>query len=106
MVELKKGKFKPEYSGQVNFYCSAIDSNLAQKEDKPTIGLILCQEKNEIVAEYSLRNMSQPIGISQYELVEVLPKEFESSLPSVEMIENELTNILEDEANERISLTN
>ena len=96
VVELKKGKFKPEYSGQVNFYCSAVDSILAQKSDKPTIGLILCQEKNEIVAEYSLRNMSQPIGISQYELLEVLPKEFESSLPSVEMIENELANSLKE----------
>ena len=83
VVELKKGKFKPEYSGQVNFYCSAIDGILAQKDDKPTIGLILCQEKNEIVAEYSLRNMTQPIGISEYQLTEVLPKEFESSLPTI-----------------------
>ena len=96
VVELKKGKFKPEYSGQVNFYCSAIDSVLAQEDDKPTIGLILCQEKNEIVAEYSLRNMSQPIGISQYELLEALPKEFESSLPTIEMIENELRNNLKE----------
>jgi len=90
VIELKKGKFKPEYSGQVNFYCSAVDSVLAQKEDNPTIGLILCQEKNEVVAEYSLRNMSQPIGISEYQLTEILPKEFESSLPTIEMIENEL----------------
>ena len=97
VVELKKGKFKPEYFGQVNFYCSAVDSVLAQKDDKPTIGLILCQEKNEIVAEYSLRNMSQPIGISEYQLTEVLPKEFESSLPTIEMIENELTNSLNEE---------
>ena len=96
VVELKKGKFKPEYSGQVNFYCSAVDSVLAQKDDKPTIGLILCQEKNEIVAEYSLRNMSQPIGISEYQLTEVLPKEFESSLPTIEMIENELSRSLSD----------
>jgi len=95
VVELKKGKFKPEYSGQVNFYCSAIDGILAQKDDKPTIGLILCQEKNEIVAEYSLKNMSQPIGISEYQLTEVLPKEFESSLPTIEMIEKELKNNLE-----------
>jgi len=96
VVELKKGKFKPEYSGQVNFYCNAVDSVLAQKDDKPTIGLILCQEKNEIVAEYSLKNMSQPIGISEYQLTEVLPKEFESSLPTIEMIENELKNNLEE----------
>ncbi|MFA5235074.1 MAG: PDDEXK nuclease domain-containing protein, partial [Sulfurimonas sp.] len=94
VVELKKGKFKPEYSGQVNFYCSVIDGILVHKEDKPTIGLILCQEKNEIVAEYSLRNMSQPIGISEYELTEVLPKEFESSLPTIQMIENELKQSL------------
>ena len=96
VVELKKGKFKPEYSGQVNFYCSAVDGELAHKDDKPTIGLILCQEKNEIIAEYSLKNMSQPIGISEYELTEVLPKEFESSLPTVEMIEEELKNSFED----------
>ena len=93
VVELKKGKFKPEYSGQVNFYCSAIDGILAQKDDKPTIELILCQEKNEIVAEYSLRNMTQPIGISEYQLTEVLPKEFESSLPTIEEIEQELKQI-------------
>ena len=96
VIELKKGKFKPEYSGQVNFYCSSVDSILAQKDDNPTIGLILCQEKNEIVAEYSLRNMSQPIGISEYQLTEVLPKEFESCLPTIEMIESELSNSLND----------
>ncbi len=90
VIELKKGKFKPEYSGQVNFYCSAIDDMAAHENDNPTIGLILCQEKNEIVAEYSLKTMSQPIGISKYELTEVLPKEYESSLPTIEMIENEL----------------
>lgn len=99
VIELKKGKFKPEYSGQVNFYCSAIDNILAHDGDKPTIGLILCQEKNEIVAEYSLKNMSQPIGISEYELTEILPKEYESALPTIEMIENELKNKLEQSDN-------
>jgi len=94
VIELKKGKFKPEYSGQTNFYCSAIDGQVAHENDNPTIGLILCQEKDEIVAEYSLRNMSQPIGISEYELTEVLPKEFESSLPTIEMIEDELKIVL------------
>ena len=96
VIELKKGKFKPEYSGQVNFYCSAIDGKIAHENDNPTIGLILCQEKNEIVAEYSLKNMSQPIGISEYELTEILPKEFESSLPTIKMIEDELKNSLDD----------
>jgi predicted nuclease of restriction endonuclease-like (RecB) superfamily len=90
VIELKKGKFRPEYSGQVNFYCSAIDETVAHKKDNPTIGLILCQEKDEIIAEYSLKNMSQPIGVSQYELTEILPKEFKSSLPTIETIEQEL----------------
>ena len=93
VIELKKGEFKPSYSGQINFYCSVVDDVLAHKDDNPTIGLILCQEKDEIVAEYSLRNMSQPIGISEYELTEVLPKEFISSLPTIEMIESEFLNI-------------
>ena len=93
VIELKKGEFKPSYSGQVNFYCSVVDDVLAHEDDNPTIGLILCQEKDEIVAEYSLRNMSQPIGISEYELTEVLPKEFVSSLPTIEMIESEFLNI-------------
>ncbi len=95
VIELKKGEFKPSYSGQINFYCSVVDDVLAHKDDNPTIGLILCQEKDEIVAEYSLRNMSQPIGISEYELTEVLPKEFISSLPTIEMIESEFTKKLD-----------
>ncbi len=92
VIELKKGKFKPAYSGQVGFYCSTVDEILAHENDNPTIGLILCQEKNEIVAEYSLKNMAQPIGISQYELTEILPKEYESSLPTIEQIEAEFEN--------------
>jgi len=94
VIELKKGKFKPEYSGQVNFYCSAVDGILANENDNPTIGLILCQDKNRIVAEYSLKNMTQPIGISEYELTEVLPSEFESALPTIDMIEEEMENII------------
>ncbi len=95
VIELKKGEFKPSYSGQINFYCSVVDDILAHESDNPTIGLILCQEKDEIVAEYSLRNMSQPIGISEYELTEILPKEFVSSLPTIEMLENEFLKIEE-----------
>ena len=93
VIELKKGKFKPEYSGQVNFYCSVVDDILANNEDKPTIGLILCQEKNEIIAEYSLKTTTQPIGISEYQLTQVLPENLKSSLPSIEEIEAELGEI-------------
>jgi predicted nuclease of restriction endonuclease-like (RecB) superfamily len=94
VIELKKGKFKPEYSGQVNFYCSAIDDILANENDSPTIGLILCQEKNRVVAEYSLKNMTQPIGISEYELTEILPSKLKSALPTIDMIEEEMENII------------
>lgn len=94
VIELKKGKFKPEYSGQINFYCSAIDDILANENDSPTIGLILCQEKNRVVAEYSLKNMTQPVGISEYQLTEILPSELESSLPTIDMIEEEMENII------------
>jgi predicted nuclease of restriction endonuclease-like (RecB) superfamily len=89
VIELKKGKFKPEYSGQVNFYCNVVNDKLSHKDDNPTIGLILCQEKNDVVAEYSLQSMNQPIGISEYDLTEALPKEYKSSLPTVEEIEAE-----------------
>jgi hypothetical protein len=87
--------FLTKIKEQINFYCSVMDDVLAHKDDNPTIGLILCQEKDEIVAEYSLRNMSQPIGISEYELTEVLPKEFASVLPTIEMIESEFLQIKE-----------
>ena len=97
VIELKKGKFKPEYSGQVNFYCSAIDDILANENDSPTIGLILCQEKNRVVAEYSLKNMTQPIGISEYELIEILPSKLKSALPTIDMIEEEMENIISKE---------
>jgi predicted nuclease of restriction endonuclease-like (RecB) superfamily len=89
VIELKKGKFKPEYSGQVNFYCNVVNDKLSHKDDNPTIGLILCQEKNDVVAEYSLQSMNQPIGISEYSLMEALPKKFKSSLPSIKEIEQE-----------------
>ncbi|MBX9742184.1 MAG: PDDEXK nuclease domain-containing protein [Chthoniobacterales bacterium] len=90
VVELKATAFKPEYTGQLNFYLAAVDTELKHPQDHPTIGLLLCKKHNRIVAEYSLRNISSPIGISEYLLTEVLPKELETSLPSIEQIEIEL----------------
>jgi predicted nuclease of restriction endonuclease-like (RecB) superfamily len=90
VVELKKGEFKPEYAGKMNFYCSAVDDLMRQKDDAPTIGLILCQTKDRIFAEYALRNLQKPIGIADYELTRALPDELTSSLPSIEDIEAEL----------------
>ncbi|MBI5550058.1 MAG: DUF1016 domain-containing protein [Desulfobacterales bacterium] len=95
VIELKKGDFKPEYAGKMNFYCSAVDDLLKDKTDQPTIGLILCQTKDRILAEYSLRDIHKPIGISDYELTRALPENLKSSLPTVEEIEAELGGGLE-----------
>lgn len=90
VVELKKGEFKPEYAGKMNFYCSVVDDHLRNETDQPTIGLILCQAKDRILAEYTLRDIHKPIGISAYELTRALPDNLKSSLPTVEEIEAEL----------------
>ncbi|MCU0923256.1 MAG: PDDEXK nuclease domain-containing protein [Burkholderiaceae bacterium] len=90
VIELKRGPFKPEYAGKVNFYCNVVDEHLRHSDDKPTIGLILCQQQSRVLAEYTLRGMAKPIGVSSYELTRALPKELRSSLPSVEQLESEL----------------
>jgi predicted nuclease of restriction endonuclease-like (RecB) superfamily len=90
VIELKKGKFKPEYAGKLNFYCNVVDDVLKHQDDQSTVGLILCQDKDELVAEYAFKGIDKPIGVSEYQLMKDLPKEFQSSLPSVEAIEAEL----------------
>lgn len=90
VIELKRGAFKPEYAGKMNFYCSVVDDKLRHADDKPTIGLILCQQHNRVLAEYALRGIDKPIGVSSFELTRALPTELSSSLPSIEAIEREL----------------
>lgn len=90
VIDLKRGEFKPEYAGKMNFYCSAIDDHLKHHTDQSTIGLILCQTKDAVMAEYTLRNVHSPIGVSEFELTRALPENLKSSLPSIESIENEL----------------
>ena len=94
VVELKKGEFLPEYAGKMNFYCSAVDETLKHQTDAPSIGLILCQGKDKLFAEYALRDINKPIGISDYELTRMLPNNLKSSLPSIEDIETELSEKL------------
>jgi predicted nuclease of restriction endonuclease-like (RecB) superfamily len=93
VIDLKKGEFIPEYAGKMNFYCSAVDDLLKHPTDQPTIGLILCQGKDKVFAEYSLRGMQKPIGISEYELTRILPDNLKGSLPSIEEIENNLNEL-------------
>ena len=92
VIELKTGEFKPEYAGQLNFYLSAVDGILKKGQDNPSIGLLLCKSKNDLVAEYSLKDMSKPIGVSAYQITSNLPEELERQLPSVEDIQKRIKN--------------
>ena len=90
VIELKTGEFKPEYAGQLNFYLSAVDGILKKEQDNPSVGLLLCKSKNDLVAEYSLKDMSKPIGVSAYQVTSKLPEELEKQLPSVEDIQKRI----------------
>ena len=90
VIELKTGEFKPEYAGQLNFYLSAVDGILKKEQDNPSIGLLLCKSKNDLVAEYSLKDMSKPIGVSAYQITSNLPEELGKQLPSIEDIQKRI----------------
>jgi predicted nuclease of restriction endonuclease-like (RecB) superfamily len=90
VIELKAGAFKPEHTGQLGFYLSAVDAQMKAVYDNPTIGLLLCKSKNRVVAEYALRGSHQPMGVAEYHLIESLPAELQTSLPSIAQIEQEL----------------
>jgi predicted nuclease of restriction endonuclease-like (RecB) superfamily len=92
VIELKVGKFKPEHLGQLSFYLTAVDAQIKHPQDSPTIGLLLCKSKNKVVAEYALRDKAQPIGVVEYRLVQSLPSEFKTSLPTIEQIERGLAD--------------
>ncbi|NET62587.1 MAG: DUF1016 domain-containing protein [Symploca sp. SIO2E6] len=93
VIDLKTTKFKPEFSGKMNFYVAVVDDLLRHPDDQPTIGIILCKLKNKTVVEYALREMSKPIGVSTYHLGDELPEPLKSSLPSIEQLETELNNV-------------
>ena len=90
VVELKNDEFRPEHAGKINFYCTAVDDLLRAEGDNPTIGLILCLTQDRVVAEYTLRNIYAPIGVSEYQFTRALPDNLKSSLPTVEEIEERL----------------
>lgn len=94
VIDLKRGRFKPEYAGKLNFYCNIVNSTLKQSQDAPTIGLILCQNQERLLAEYSFAGIDKPIGIATYELTRALPAKLRSSLPTVEEIEAELSAVV------------
>lgn len=90
VIELKNGKFKPEYAGKLNFYLSAVDDMLRHENDNPTIGILLCKEKDKMTAEYALRDINKPIGVSEYKLSDFVPQELADTLPSAEDIEKRI----------------
>lgn len=90
VVELKNEKFKPEFTGKLGFYVSAVDDMLTDAFDNPTIGLVLCKEKNDVVAEYALRSIDQPVGVSAYRLGDELPEDYRDVLPSPEDLQTRL----------------
>ncbi len=90
VIELKGGAFRPEHPGQLGFYLTTVDRQVKHEQDNPTIGLLLCKSKNKVVAEYALGDKTQPMGIAEYKLLESLPEELQTSLPSIEQIEREL----------------
>ena len=96
VIELKAGIFKPEHTGQLNFYLSAVDDLMRHPSDNPTIGLILCETKNKVVAEYALRNVNSPIGIAEYRLTDALPEHIKTALPSIEELEFELSKHIDE----------
>jgi predicted nuclease of restriction endonuclease-like (RecB) superfamily len=94
VVDLKMEAFKPEFAGKMNFYLSAVDDQLRHNDDQPSIGLLLCRERDRLIVEYALRDVKKPIGVAEWRtrLVESLPKKLRSSLPTVKQIEAELAD--------------
>lgn len=90
VIELKAVEFIPEFAGKLSFYLSAVNDLIAHPTDNPTIGLMICKSKNHFIAEYALKDINQPIGVSEYELTKLFPKDFKGSLPTIEEIEAEL----------------
>jgi predicted nuclease of restriction endonuclease-like (RecB) superfamily len=90
VVELKAGAFAPEHAGQLNFYLAAVDAQVKGSDDNPTIGLLLCKTKNQLVAEYALSGIAKPMGVAEYQLLRALPEPLDTSLPTVEQLEEEL----------------
>ena len=94
VIELKATAFKPEYAGKLNFYLSAVDATMRHESDNPSIGLILCKDRKGLIAEYALKDISKPVGVSEYQLLSAIPENLKGSLPTIEELEAELADKL------------
>jgi hypothetical protein len=95
VTEIKTIEFEPEHAGKMNFYLSTVDDLLNHPTDNPSIGLILCKTKDNILAEYTLRDMAKPIGLAEYRLQDALPENIKTALPTIEELEAELSKNLD-----------
>jgi predicted nuclease of restriction endonuclease-like (RecB) superfamily len=100
VIDLKIGEFKPEYAGKMNFYLAAADDLLCHPDDQPSIGIILCRTQNRTIAEYALRDMQAPLGVTTYRITEALPKELRGSLPTIAELESTLPPLRDSEPTE------
>ena len=96
IIDIKTGKFQPEHAGKMNFYLAAVDEQLRHADDQPSIGMILCREKNSLVVEYALRDMNKPIGVPEYTVTESLPAELAGNLPTIDELEAEFDRTIEE----------
>ena len=92
-VELKVGEFEPEFVGKMQFYLAALDERVREKHENPSVGIILCKEKNRTIVEYALRDARKPIGVATYRIVKRLPRELKGQLPSPDEIAKLLENV-------------
>ena len=99
VIELKMGDFDPSYAGMMNFYLSAVDDLLRTPGDQPSIGIIRCKSKDKVVAEYALRDVAKPIGVSEFRLLEALPAQLQGNLPTIEELEASLDDVAAGESN-------
>jgi predicted nuclease of restriction endonuclease-like (RecB) superfamily len=93
VVEIKATKFKPEYAGKLNFYLNVVNGQLKHPQDQPSIGILLCKTPNKIIVEYALENMLSPLGVAEYQVINSIPDKLKGELPSIEELEQELSEI-------------
>lgn len=99
VIDLKARAFLPEDAGKINFYVNAVDEYMKKEYDNPTIGIVLCKSKDNVLAEFALKGISTPVGVAEFRLTEALPDNIQSSFPTIEALEEELRNISIDENN-------
>jgi predicted nuclease of restriction endonuclease-like (RecB) superfamily len=90
VVELKATAFAPEFAGKLNFYLNVVNDKLKHEQDQPSVGILLCKTSNKVTVEYSLKNISNPLGVGEYWITKAIPENFKGSLPSIEELEREL----------------